>query len=101
MHDPPYVTDESSSVKRSPAMTKRQAIARASVLLDRTDVIVRKLGPDMERDGGRYTIAVPVRIPPGVAVTAYVRYAYLRILASGHSWQEMIDHLEAMKGATR
>ena len=81
-------------------MTKQQATARASVLLDRTDVIVRKLGQDMERYGGRYTVAVPVRMPPGVAVTAYVRHAYLRILASGQSWQEMIDHLDAMKGAT-
>ena len=81
-------------------MTKQQAQARATVLLDRTDVIVRKLGPDMERYGGRYTVAVPVRMPPGVEVTGYTHYAYLRILASGHSWQEMIDHMEAMKGAT-
>ena len=81
-------------------MTQRQATARATVLLDRTDLLVRKLGPDIARYGGRYTVAVPVRMPPGVEVAGYTRYAYLRILASGHSWQEMIDHLEARFATT-
>ena len=69
-------------------MTQTQAKARASVLLGRTDLLIRKMGPVMDRYGGRYSVSIPLGTAGGIP--------FSRTVASGHSWQSMIDRLESI-----
>ena len=74
-------------------MTRQQAQARATVLLDRTDLILQKSGPLMARYGGQYSISIPVRTR-GDALCPSI--PYLREVVTGQSWQETIDRLEVV-----